>query len=82
MDQLRSFGRKKRGLRMTYGSGPLWEIGQRSVFQSHFAIVQKSGADQNDAEWPEAGHDASRLVFGRKAEFEPARPTGHDSEDR
>src|SRR5260370_1622101 len=45
------------------------------ILDSHFAIVQQDNADQSDTKRPEAAHYVSRLIFGGKAHFQPARPS-------
>src|SRR5207245_202351 len=50
--------------------------------ESHFAVVQQHNSNQSNAKWPKAGHHAARLILGRKAQFQPARPSCRYGENR
>ena len=52
------------------------------ILESHFAIVQQDNSDENETERPETGHCVSRLIFGRKAKLQPARPSRSHGENR
>ena len=48
--------------------------------ESAFAVVQKHCANENETYRPEPHNDTQLIPL--EAEFQPARPAGHDSQDR
>src|SRR5271167_2786739 len=73
-----SFERKRRTERL---SGDLHAI-RHPAGQLHFAVIQKKKSDENEASGPKPRHSVSHFIFRGETKFEPARPAGHDSQDR